>query len=56
MNDIHEASENFHAILYADDTSLFSSLGSFNVALNGTKCDKYALSQSINTESNNIQE
>ena len=56
MNDIHEASENFHAILYADDTSLFSSLGSFNVALNGTKFDKYALSQSINTELNNIQE
>ena len=56
MNDIHEASENFHAILYADDTSLFSSLGSFNVALNGTKFDKYALSQSINTELNDIQE
>ena len=56
MNDIHEASENFHAILYADDTSLLSSLGSFNVALNGTKFDKYALSQSINTELNNIQE
>ena len=34
-NDIHEASENFHAILYADDTSLFSSCGSFHVALNG---------------------
>ena len=25
VNDLHEASENFHAILYADDTSLFSS-------------------------------
>ena len=56
MNDIHEASENFHAILYADGTSLFSSLGSFNVALNGTKFDKYTLSESINTELNNIQE
>ena len=55
-NDIHEASENFHAILYADDTSLFSSLGSFNVALNETKFDKYTLSESINTEFNNIQE
>ena len=56
MNDIHEASENFHAILYADDTSLFSSLGSFNVSLNETKFDKYTLSESINTELNNIQE
>ena len=56
MNDIHETSENFRAILYADDTSLFSSLGSFNVALNGTKFDKCALSQSINTELKKKQE
>ena len=56
MNDIHEVSETFHAILFADDTSLFSSLGSFNVALNGRKFDKYALSESINTELSSIQE
>ena len=56
MNDIHEASNIFHAILYADNTSLFSSLCSFNVALNGTKFDKYALSKSYNTELSNIQE
>ena len=56
MNDIHEASENCHAILYADDTSLFNSLCYFTVALNGTKLDKYALSEIINTELSNIQE
>ena len=56
MNDIHEASENFHAILYADDTSLFSSLGSFNVSLNGNNFDKHVLSTNINNELRKIQE
>ena len=50
MNDIHEASENFHAILYADDTSLFSSFGSFNVSVNGNNFDKHVLSTNINNE------
>ena len=54
MDNIHEASKKVHALLYADDTSLFSSLGSFNVALNGTKLDKYALSEGNNTELSNI--
>ena len=56
MNDIHEASENFHAILHADDTSLFSSLGSFNVSLNGNNFDKHVLSTNINNELRKIQE
>ena len=56
MNDIHEASENFHAILYADDTSLFSSLCSFNVSLNGNNFDKHVLSTNINNELRKIQE
>ena len=56
MNDIHEASENFHAILYADDTSLFSSFGSFNVSLNGNNFDKHVLSTNINNELRKIQE
>ena len=56
MNDIHEANENFQAILYADDTSLFSSLGSFNVALNGNNFDKCVLSTNINNELSKIQE
>ena len=55
-DDIHEASENFHAILYADDTSLFSSLGSFNVSLNGNNFDKHVLSTNINNELRKIQE
>ena len=56
MNDIHEASKNFHAILYADDTSLYSSLGSFNVNLNGKNYDKSTLSIKINNELSNIQQ
>ena len=55
MNDIHEASENFHAILYADDTSFFSSLGYFNVSLNGN-FDKHVLSTNINNELRKTQE
>ena len=56
VNGIHEASENFHAILFADDTSLFCSLGSFNVALNGNNFDKHVLSTNINNELSKIQE
>ena len=56
MNDIYEASKSFHAILYADDTSLYSSLGSFNVNLTGNNSDKHTLSIKINNELINIQE
>ena len=56
MNDIHEASENFHAILYADDTSLFSWLGSFSVALNGNNIDKHELSTNIKNELSKMQD
>ena len=56
MNDIHEASKNFHAILYADDTSLYSSLGSFNVNFNGTNYDISTLSIKINNELSNMQQ
>ena len=56
MNDIYEASKSFHAILYADDTSLYSSLGSFNVNLTGNNSDKHTLSIKINNELSNIQE
>ena len=56
MNDIYEASNSFHAILYADDTSLYSSLGSFNVNLTGNNSDKHTLSIKINNELSNIQE
>ena len=56
MNDIHEVSRDFHAILYADDTSPYSSLGSFNVNLNGNNYDKNTLSIKINNELSNIQQ
>ena len=56
MNDIYEASKSFHAILYADDTSLYSSLGSFNVNLTGNISDKHTLSIKINNELSNKQE
>ena len=56
MIDIHEAYENFHPILYADDTSLFGSLDYFNVALNGNNFDKHVLSMNINNELSKIQE
>ena len=56
MSDIYEASKSFHAILYADDTSLYSSLGSFNVNLTGNNSDKHTLSIKINNELSNIQE
>ena len=56
MNDIYEASKSFHAILYADDTSLYSALGSFNVNLTGNNSDKHTLSIKINKELSNKQE
>ena len=56
VNDIHEVSKNCHAILYADDTSLYSSLGSFNVNLNGNNYEKNTLSIKINNELSNTQQ
>ena len=55
MKDIHEASQNFHAISYAADTSLFSSLGSFNVALNGNNFERVLLTN-INNKLSEIRE
>ena len=56
MNDIYEASKRFHAVLYADDTTLYSSLGSFDVNLTGNNSDKHTLSIKINKELSNIQQ
>ena len=51
MNDIHIASDKFHAILYADDTNLVSSLCSFNVNIsNNDPIGISALSTNINYE------
>ena len=56
MNDIYEASKSFRAIVYADDTSLYSSLGSFNINLTGNNSDRHILSIKINNGLSNIQE
>ena len=54
MNDIHNASSKFHAILFADDTNLTSTLCSFDVNIDN-KCNSLQLSTNINKELKNIQ-
>ena len=56
MNDIHVASDKFNAIIYADDTSLLSSLCSFNVSVQRNTTSIAELSSHINLELGNIQE
>ena len=56
MNDIHMASKNFNAILYADDTNLISPLCSFNSSLPVKNKDLEHVSQQINIELATIQE
>ena len=54
MNDIHVASDKFNAIIYADDTSLLSSLCSFNVSVQRNNNNITELSSNINLELGNI--
>ena len=54
MNDIHNASSKFHAILFADDTNLTSTLCSFDVNIDNN-CNNLQLSTNINKELKNIQ-
>ena len=54
MNDIHEASEKFHAVLYADDTSLIEPLCTFNDSSQTDQVDQDALSDGINSELQSI--
>ena len=56
MNDIREASENFMAILYADDTNLLSPLCSFSTSTSLKDIQTEQLSEYINTELDNILE
>ena len=49
MNDIHNASTKFHAILFADDTNLTSTLCSFDVNIDNN-CNRMQLSANINKE------
>ena len=54
MNDIHNASSKFHAILFADDTNLTSTLCSFDVNIDNN-CNSLQLSTNINKELKSIQ-
>ena len=49
MNDIHNASTKFHAILFADDTNLTSTLCSSDVNIDNN-CNRMQLSANINKE------
>ena len=49
MKDIHHASSKFHAILFADDTNLTSTLCSFDVNIDNN-CSCLQLSTNINKE------
>ena len=50
MNDIHEASSKFHAVLYADDTSLIEPLCTFDACSQTNQFDNDVLSDNINSE------
>ena len=56
MNDIREATENFKAILYADDTNLLSPLCSFSTSTSLKDIQTEQLSENINKELDNILE
>ena len=55
MNDIHKVTQKFHSILFADDTSLISTMCTFDIPY-GNKYDVNTISNSINTELNNVYE
>ena len=50
MNDIHEASNKFHSVLYADDTSLIEPLCTFDAISQNKNHNKIKLSENINQE------
>ena len=54
INDTHEATENFKAILYADDTNLTSPLCYFSPSLTLNNCNVQQISNNINSERNDI--
>ena len=56
INDIHEASDKFHAIVYADDTNLLNSLCTFDTTANRNSYNKTTISQNINLELDKIHE
>ena len=50
MNDIHEASDKFHAVLYADDTSLIEPLCTFDTTSRLNPLNIDTISTNINSE------
>ena len=56
MNDIAEASNKFHSILYADDTTLTEPLSSFELVVTNKKSDIKEISSNINKELQAIYE
>ena len=54
INDIHNANSKFHAVLFADDTNLTSTLCSFDVNIDNN-CNSLQPSTNINKELKNIQ-
>lgn len=54
MNDIHEASNKFHSVLYADDTSLIEPLCTFDTSSPNDASNIETISNSINSELNSI--
>ena len=56
MNDVAEASDKFHSILFADDTTLTEPLCTFDLLAANNKYDKKKLSDSINIELRKIYE
>ena len=54
IHDIHEATDNFKAILYADDTNLTSPLCYFNPSLTLNNCNVQQIPNNINSQLNVI--
>ena len=54
INDIAEATDKFHSILYADDTTLTERLSSFNMIIDRNQINNQSLQNNINNELNKI--
>lgn len=54
MNDIAEATDKFHSVLYADDTTLTEPLSSFNLVIDNNQYDKQQMETNINVELDNV--
>ena len=56
MNDIHAATRNFHAMIYADDTNLTSPMCSFSLDKSVKTSNIDEISKNVNNELSEIQE